>query len=81
MATQNQLTDDEKKEKILLDLNYFLFQLDSGKTKKIKKNLKQIETDLKAIFNTTISSKTYKDYIQLKETKFDENLLKLSKYL
>lgn len=81
MSAQNQLTDEEKKEKILLEINYILHSIDSDKPKDVKKNLKQIESEIKSLFGTNISTKTYKDYIQLKETKFDENLLKLSKYL
>lgn len=81
MTTKNQLSEEETKEKILLEINYLIHQIDLGKLKEIKKNLKQIDGDLKKLFNSNLSSKTYKDYIQLKETKFDENLLKLSKYL
>ena len=81
MTTKNQLSDEETKEKILLEINYLIHQIDLGKLKEIKKKLKQIDGDLKKLFNSNLSSKTYKDYIQLKETKFDENLLKLSKYL
>ena len=81
MTTKNQLSEEETKEKILLEINYLIHQIDLGKLKEIKKKLKQIDGDLKKLFNSNLSSKTYKDYIQLKETKFDENLLKLSKYL
>ena len=81
MSAQNQLTDEEKKEKILLEINYILHSINSDKLKDVKKNLKQIDSEIKSLFGTNISMKTYKDYIQLKETKFDENLLKLSKYL
>lgn len=75
------LTLDEKKEKILLEMHYILSQFDEGKLKENKKSLSKILSEISQIFNTKISSKTIKDYIQLKDSKIDENLLKLAKYL
>lgn len=75
------LTLDEKKEKILLEMHYILSQFDESKLKENKKSLVKILNAISEIFDKNISPKTIKNFIQLKETKFDDDLLKLRKYL
>ena len=54
----------------------------SIKTKsELKKIITDIEKDLANIFQINIPLKTKKDYINLKNSKFDPDLLRLSKYL
>lgn len=92
METQERNTKDskftieEKKEKLLLDIFFIKNQLGSSNsekidTKEIKKNLSQLETDLESFFEIQVSNKTKKDYVNLKNTKFDEELFRLAKYL
>lgn len=81
MSNQNELSDEEKKEKILLEMHYVLSQFDESKLKENKKSLSKILSEISELFNINISPKTIKNFIQLKETKFDEDLLKLRKYL
>lgn len=82
----NKFTTEEKKEKFVLDLFYIKNQINSSNgekidLKEIKKNLSQLETDLQSFFQIEISNKTKKDYVNLKNTKFDEELFRLAKYL
>ena len=73
-------------ELCILDLFYIKNQINSSNgekidLKEIKKNLSQLETDLQSFFQIEISNKTKKDYVNLKNTKFDEELFRLAKYL
>ena len=81
MSNQNELSDEEKKEKILLEMHFILSQFNESKLKENKKSLSKILNEISELFNINISPKTIKNFIQLKETKFDEDLLKLRKYL
>lgn len=81
MANEITLTEDEKKEKILLEMHYILSQFEDGKLKENKKLLNKIVGEISEVFNITLPQKTIKSFLQLKETKIDEELLKLRKYL
>lgn len=81
MSNEIELTDTEKKEKILLEMHYILSQFEEGKLKENKKSLQKIVGEISEAFNINLSQKTIKSFIQLKETKIDEELLKLRKYL
>lgn len=81
MTDQITLTDDEKKEKILLEMHYILAQFDENKLKENKKSLNKILGEISEVFQINLPQKTIKNFIQLKETKIDEDLLKLRKYL
>lgn len=83
---KSELTDNEQKEKMLLDLYYLKTKITSLKNDKkesaeLKKIITDIEKDLENIFQINIPLKTKKDYINLKNSKFDPDLLRLSKYL
>ncbi|WP_312820424.1 hypothetical protein [Kaistella carnis] len=83
---KSELTDNEQKEKMLLDLYYLKTKITSLKNDKkesaeLKKIITDIEKDLEIIFQINIPLKTKKDYINLKNSKFDPDLLRLSKYL
>lgn len=83
---KSELTDNEQKEKMLLDLYYLKTKITSLKNDKkesaeLKKIVTDIEKDLEIIFQINIPLKTKKDYINLKNSKFDPDLLRLSKYL
>lgn len=81
MANEITLTENEKKEKILLEMHYILSQFEDGKLKENKKLLNKIVGEISEVFNITLPQKTIKSFLQLKETKIDEELLKLRKYL
>ena len=83
---KSELTDNEQKEKMLLDLYYLKTKITSLKNDKkesaeLKKIITDIEKDLANILGINIPLKTKKDYINLKNSKFDPDLLRLSKYL
>lgn len=83
---KSELTDNEQKEKMLLDLYYLKTKITSLKNDKkesaeLKKIITDIEKDLANILEINIPLKTKKDYINLKNSKFDPDLLRLSKYL
>lgn len=83
---KSELTDNEQKEKMLLDLYYLKTKIMSLKNDKkesaeLKKIITDIEKDLANILEINIPLKTKKDYINLKNSKFDPDLLRLSKYL
>ena len=83
---KSELTDNEQKEKMLLDLYYLKTKIMSLKNDKkesaeLKKIITDIEKDLANILGINIPLKTKKDYINLKNSKFDPDLLRLSKYL
>ena len=83
---KSELTDNEQKEKMLLDLYYLKTKITSLKNDKkesaeLKKIITDIEKDLANILEINITLKTKKDYINLKNSKFDHDLLRLSKYL
>ncbi|WP_147474448.1 hypothetical protein [Chryseobacterium nematophagum] len=81
-----QFTDDEKKEKFLLELAYYNHKVESNiEDKKQLKELKSIyadlENSLKEVIKFEVPAKNIKNYIQLKESAFDSDLLRLTKYL
>lgn len=83
---KSELTDNEQKEKMLLDLYYLKTKItnlknDKKESAELKKIITDIEKDLANIFQINIPLKTKKDYINLKNSKFDPDLLRLSKYL
>ena len=83
---KSELTENEQKEKMLLDLYYLKTKITSLKNDKkesaeLKKIITDIEKDLANILEINIPLKTKKDYINLKNSKFDPDLLRLSKYL
>lgn len=83
---KSELTDNEQKEKMLLDLYYLKTKItnlknDKKESAELKKIITDIEKDLEIIFQINIPLKTKKDYINLKNSKFDPDLLRLSKYL
>lgn len=83
---QSKLDENEIKEKILLDLHHLKTKINTLKNDKkelieLKKITTGIETSLETIFKINIPIKTKKDYINLKNSNFDADLLRLSKYL
>lgn len=81
-----QFTDDEKKEKFFLELAYYNHKVES--TIADKKQLKEfkniyadLENSLKEVLKFEVPAKNIKNYIQLKESSFDSELLRLAKYL
>lgn len=83
---KSELTDNEQKEKMLLDLYYLKTKItnlknDKKESAELKKIITDIEKDLANILEINIPLKTKKDYINLKNSKFDPDLLRLSKYL
>lgn len=80
------LSETERKEKLLLD--FFLLQHEietKVENKKILKELKkstlELTIELQNILNIEISKKSISDYITLKNSSFDKELLRLAKYL
>ena len=83
---KSELTENEQKEKMLLDLYYLKTKITSLKNDKkesaeLKKIITDIEKDLANILEINIPLEIKKDYINLKNSKFDPDLLRLSKYL
>lgn len=83
---KSELTENEQKEKMLLDLYFLKTKISSSKSDKkeaaeLKKIITEIEKDMEGILKINIPLKTKKDYINLKNSKFDPDLLRLSKYL
>jgi hypothetical protein len=81
-----QFSDTEQKEKLILDFNYLIniieSKIDDKKViRELKKSYSEIETNLKLVLNLEVSKKNIKNYIQLKNSKFDDEILKLTKYI
>ena len=79
-------SDAEQKEKLILDFNYLISiiesKIDDKKViRELKKSYSEIENNLKLILNLEVSKKNIKNYIQLKNSKFDDDILKLTKYI
>ena len=79
-------SDAEQKEKLILDFNYLISiiesKIDDKKViRELKKSYSEIENNLKLILNLEVSKKNIKNYIQLKNSKFDDEILKLTKYI
>lgn len=83
---KSELTENEQKEKMLLDLYFLKTKIsnsnnDKKEASELKKIITEIEKDMEGILKINIPLKTKKDYINLKNSKFDPDLLRLSKYL
>jgi hypothetical protein len=81
-----QFSDAEQKEKLILDFYYLISIIESKiNDKKVKRELKksysEIENNLKKVLNLEVSKKNIKTYIQLKNSNFNNDILKLTKYL
>ena len=79
-------SDAEQKEKLILDFNYLISiiesKIDDKKViRELKKSYSEIENNLKLVLNLEVSKKNIKNYIQLKNSKFDDEILKLTKYI
>jgi hypothetical protein len=85
--TENKIfTEAEQKEKLILDFNYLISiiesKIDDKKViRELKKSYSEIENNLKLVLNLKVSKKNIKNYIQLKNSKFDDEIIKLTKYL
>lgn len=83
---KNQFSEHEQKEKLILDF-YYLKSLIESKienkkvAREIKKCCSEIEENLNQIVSMDVSKKNIKNYIQLKNSKFDDDILKLTKYI
>ena len=80
---KSELTDNEQKEKMLLDLYYLKTKIMSLKNDKkesaeLKKIITDIEKDLANILGINIPLKTKKDSIHLTTSHFDPDSLRLS---
>lgn len=75
----------EKKEKILLEFYYLRDQIDKIEDKEISNSLnkivKELEKETTKVFAITVPLKVKKNYIKLKNSEIDLNLLKLTKFL
>lgn len=83
---QNALSNDEKKEKLILDFFYLKSEInstngDAKDLREIKKLVNNFEKDLEDLLQIDVPLKNKKDYINLKKTNFDKSLLKLAKFL
>jgi hypothetical protein len=81
-----QFSDTEQKEKLILDFNYLISiiesKIDDKKViRELKKSYSEIENNLKLVLNLKVSKKNIKNYIQLKNSKFDDEIIKLTNYL
>jgi hypothetical protein len=81
-----QFSDTEQKEKLILDFNYLISIIESKINDKkvireLKKSYSEIENNLKKVLNLEVSKKNIKTYIQLKNSNFNNDILKLTKYL
>ena len=79
-------SDAEQKEKLILDFNYLISiiesKIDDKKViRELKKSYSEIENNLKLVLNLEVSKKNIKNYIQLKNSKFNDDILKLTKYI
>ena len=79
-------SDAEKKEKLILDFNYLISiiesKIDDKKViRELKKSYSEIENNLKLVLNLEVSKKNIKNYIKLKNSKFNDDILKLTKYI
>ena len=82
----NQFSEHEKKEKLILDIHYLKSIIESKiENKKVARELKkccsEIEENLNQIVSMDVSKKNIKNYIQLKNSNFDEEILKLTRYI
>jgi hypothetical protein len=81
-----QFSDAEQKEKLILDFYYLINIIESKIDEKkaireLKKSYSEIENNLKLVLNLEVSKKNIKNYIQLKNSNFNNDILKLTKYL
>ena len=79
-------SDAEQKEKLILDFNYLISiiesKIDDKKViRELKKSYSEIENNLLLVLNLEVSKKNIKNYIQLKNSKFNDDILKLTKYI
>lgn len=86
ILSELKFTDDEKKEKFFLELAYYNHKVETTiEDKKQLKEFKNIYTDLenslKEVLKYEVPAKTIKNYITLKESDFDSELLRLAKFL
>lgn len=89
--TRNELseitfTDEEKKEKLFLELAYFNHKIESKITdkrelKEFKTIYSDLENSLKDVLKYEVPKKNIANYIQLKESDFDPELIRLAKFL
>lgn len=82
----SKLSNDEEKEKLILDFYFLRSEINSLDTDKknlteIKKISQKIEKKLEEFLQIEIPLKTKKDYVNLKKTNLDESLLRFAKYL
>ena len=82
----NQFSENEQKEKLILDIHYLKSIIESKiENKKVarelKKCCKEIEENLNQIVSVDVSKKNIKNYIQLKNSNFDHYILQLTKYI
>lgn len=82
----SKLSNDEEKEKLILDFYFLRSEINSLDTDKknlteIKKISQNIEKKLEEFLQIEIPLKTKKDYVNLKKTNLDESLLRFAKYL
>lgn len=80
------LTDFERKEKILLDFFYLKNEIetkveDKKTLRDLKKTINEMESSLMDFFEIDIPKKNITNYINLKNSDFDEEILRLAKYL
>lgn len=83
---QNSLSNDEKKEKLILDFFYLKSEInstngDAKDLREIKKLANNFEKDLEDLLQIDVPLKNKKNYINLKKNNFDKSLLKLAKFL
>lgn len=82
----SKLSNDEEKEKLILDFYFLRSEINSLDTDKknlteVKKISQKIEKKLEEFLQIEIPLKTKKDYVNLKKTNLDESLLRFAKYL
>lgn len=85
--TETILSESELKEKIILDFTFIKSKIEnsesfSEKEKKILESLtKKFEKDLENLLGIKISSKEKNAFLELKNSKFDATLIRLSKFI
>lgn len=82
------LTTEEKEMKILLAFAYLKSEIENNisdpkqkNSKNILKYLKQFEAELEENIDSKVTTKEKKIYIELKNSKFDDDFIKISKYI
>lgn len=81
------LSESEIKEKVILDFTFMKSKIENSETlsEKEKKTLeslaKKFEKDLENSLGIKISSKEKNAFLELKNSNFDSNILRLSKYI